>query len=529
MKKACFLFLALFTTGVSWGQLSGTKTIKASGGDYSTFTQAITALNTSGVGAGGVIFNVDPDLVSVETCPVITATGTSANPVVFQKSGAGANPVIKPTGIGGTADAGIAIRGGDYITFDGIDVATNSDFGVEHGYYVSNFSNTNGAQHNTIKNCTITLFRGYLNTRGIYQNAAANPTNANGANSYNTYENIFVQNSYWGMYLKGLGTFPDLSCVVKNNTVGAASANDIANGSNTACGIRIYASSGLSVFNNEIRNITVSGSSLYGLWLETLKGTNNNVYNNKIHSLTCTNWAYSSVVYGMLITCLNSNIVNGNVYNNMIYALEHGADGSATTKVIQAMGLTGTNATFNICFNSVRIDEDAYPASTCFYNTGIVTLKNNIFANFSAPHPSGAISKFCISNAGVISAADYNDYHIISGTNNYVGSSGNNYATLADWKAGTGFDANSVDRDPMFQSATDLHIQPVISPVRGAGVTIPGITTDIDGNTRSDQPTIGAAEAAPIVAPIPTVSEWGLILLGLTLLGFGTIFILRRG
>ncbi|MEI6889952.1 MAG: hypothetical protein WCL03_11820 [Bacteroidota bacterium] len=53
-------------------QLTGVKTIKSSGGDYATFTDAITALNTAGVGVGGVTFNVDDDLVLVEDPPAIT-------------------------------------------------------------------------------------------------------------------------------------------------------------------------------------------------------------------------------------------------------------------------------------------------------------------------------------------------------------------------------------------------------------------------------------------------------------------------
>ncbi len=37
------------------------------------------------------------------------------------------------------------------------------------------------------------------------------------------------------------------------------------------------------------------------------------------------------------------------------------------------------------------------------------------------------------------------------------------------------------------------------------------------------------AQVAPVPGTIPTLSQWGLILLGLTLLGFGTFYILRRG
>ena len=69
-------------------QLTGVKTIKAAGGDYSTITAAITDLNTSGVGAGGVTFNVEAGFTESITAPlIITATGTPSNLIIFHSTG----------------------------------------------------------------------------------------------------------------------------------------------------------------------------------------------------------------------------------------------------------------------------------------------------------------------------------------------------------------------------------------------------------------------------------------------------------
>ena len=57
MRKLVLVSFALFLSFGSMAQLTGVKTIKSSGGDYATFTDAITALNTAGVGVGGVTFN----------------------------------------------------------------------------------------------------------------------------------------------------------------------------------------------------------------------------------------------------------------------------------------------------------------------------------------------------------------------------------------------------------------------------------------------------------------------------------------
>ncbi|MDY0103841.1 MAG: right-handed parallel beta-helix repeat-containing protein [Lentimicrobium sp.] len=505
MKNLFFLFLALiFLTGVSQAQLSGIKTIRSSGGDYATFTDAINDLNTSGVGSGGVTFNVDADYVSNENCPIITAAGTEANPIIFQKSGTGANPVVEPsTGVG------ITIKGGDYLTFDGIDVSAGSS-SVTSGYYLVNATSTNGAQSNTIKNCTITLFRTNKSTIGIYQRATPNPSNASGANSYNVYDNIFVQNSYLGIELYGYFNNPDLSCVIKNCTVGADVANDIGNNTTITYGIYSYGSSDIEIYKNEIRNVTVTGSvKVYGLYVNFLKGTNNKIYNNTIHDIKTTHSAYSSVVTGMEVFGYPASTVE--VYNNSIYGLEHGTTIPMSTTVIYGMVLSG-GSQGNFYFNSVNINEDEFPSSVCFYShptgTGTVGLMNNVFANFS---PDGSMSKYCIYISGGTTNLDYNNYYISTGVNNFVGYLSGNYQTLADWQTGTNFDTHAISADPLFTSPT--YLLPLSgSPEIEAGIPISSITTDIIGITRSlTAPTIGAYEVAagPTIWTGALNSDWG--------------------
>src|SRR5688500_11789924 len=119
-------------------QLSGNLSIP---GAYATIAAAVTALNASGVGAGGVTFNVAAGHTESSTAQILlTATGTVANPIVFQKSGAGANPLVSRTdagtsttsALGGLGDAVIRMNGSDYVTFDGIDLST-SNSGIEYG------------------------------------------------------------------------------------------------------------------------------------------------------------------------------------------------------------------------------------------------------------------------------------------------------------------------------------------------------------------------------------------------------------
>jgi len=95
MKKILVILILSSLSSMSFAQLTGTKTIP---GDYTTIAAAATAVNTSGVGGGGVTFNVAAG--HTETGNIrITATGTDANQIVFQKTGVGANPTIT-AGIG---------------------------------------------------------------------------------------------------------------------------------------------------------------------------------------------------------------------------------------------------------------------------------------------------------------------------------------------------------------------------------------------------------------------------------------------
>ncbi|MBU6341380.1 MAG: hypothetical protein KGS48_07800, partial [Bacteroidetes bacterium] len=124
---ALMVVFAFLTAGLSrvQAQLTGTKTIP---GTYATLTAAITDLNTQGVGAGGVTFNIAAGYTETLSGRLdITATGTAANPIIFQKNGAGANPVLTSyTGIATATSAAmdgmIALIGSDYVTFNGIDL-----------------------------------------------------------------------------------------------------------------------------------------------------------------------------------------------------------------------------------------------------------------------------------------------------------------------------------------------------------------------------------------------------------------------
>jgi len=172
--------------------LTETKTI-GSGGNYTSFTQAINALNAVGVGSGGVIFDVFAGTYS-ENPPPITASGAIDEQIIFQAA-SGANPVLAP--VGGTGTFGFKLEGADYITFDNIDV--NCPNNLNYGFLLAGLSG-NGACNNTIKNCAVAA-PAWSSYYGIYSMGEAD-----GVNNNNTILSNSIDSFNDGIYITGSST-----------------------------------------------------------------------------------------------------------------------------------------------------------------------------------------------------------------------------------------------------------------------------------------------------------------------------------
>lgn len=440
------------TLNVCSQPLTGIKTIKTSGGDYTSFTAAITALNSDGVGSGGVIFDVDAGFVSSENPLAInTITSSAANPVVFRKAGSGSNPLLQPTGSAITTDFGFKIDGADYITFDGIDIAVPlGNTAVEYGFWIANTSASNGAQYNTIKNCTVTLNKTNTASRGVLSTVPNTPASAAGANSYTKFHNLSVTNAYHGFNLTGNTTYPDLNIEIMavsggtpsitnignnttlitygiflssiaNYTISGYTINNISTSTGACYGIRhqgtpsygsctgntiqgINASTtgsayGISITgggtvqnisNNIISNMGSATGGAYGFEASNSNATHN-IYNNTIHSLSCNGTTATNSAYG--ITNSGANVAL-NIYNNQIYnILSNGTSASLAA----GMNISGTNA---------RI-----------YNNYIYEIKNTGgVSTATAPSTRGIALNTATSNFYVYHNTVYLSY--TAGTNN---------------------------------------------------------------------------------------------------------------
>lgn len=416
----CLMLLMAIGMNARAQALSGTKTIP---GTYASLSLAIADLNANGVGAGGVIFNISAGYTeTLSATLIITATGTAANPITFQKNGGGANPLITAYATGtatptsAVPDGIWALSGSDYVTIDGIDLldpATNTTVAtsMEYGYALFKASATDGARNNTIKNCTVTLNAlnntawtvGHNGSCGIIihnttQNLATTAitvTAPTGSNSFNRFYSNTVQKANAGIVFVGFGAASPYTLGDTLNDIGGsliAQGNTIKNyggggTANPATGIFLSNQWGANVSNNTINNNDGGGvnhaTTLRGIFLSTAAGASANV--------------------------------NGNTVT-----IKGGGTTSQLTAIENAFGSTPNNNTINISNNTIINCSYQTATSGVFYgiyNTATpatVTIKNNQFTNDSTGATSGTYAP--IYNAGALISGTVNiDSNTISG------------------------------------------------------------------------------------------------------------------
>ena len=497
------------------------------GTNFAGFTPAIQALNNTTCGfTAPIIFNVAAGQTFAELPPAIIASGTVSAQIIFQRSGAGANPVITPNGTSGAADAGITFSGADYIIFDGIDINASAVSNVEYGYLLRNLNATNGATNNIIRNSAITLNRSNTSSIGILQTASTTgggvvPTSLSGANSRNKYVNISVSNAFSGIFLNGNSTYIETgneigSTAGGSTVIGAAYSGvpggDIGAGTSAAYGIQVLNQSGVKVSGCTVRNITASAAVTRGIWVNACVDTTV-ISHNKIMGLRNISTSSTSAVTGLDLNNLSSSgTAVLRAYNNFVSDLSSAYTGSASaTRQIRGilLGSGGAGSSYNIDFNSISINGPATISSVCLElggSTAAQNIRNNIFANYTVAQ-SGVAKHYCIRTTSATSmgpsAVDYNDYYIANATNGYVALlNATDAVDIAAFNAGittpASNDVNSVSANPQFTDiATDLHTtSPNVAGLANVTLT-PWVSNDIDGQARTTPVDLGADQFSP--------------------------------
>ena len=480
--------------------LTGIKIVKNTGGDYASLNEVYTAVNTYGVGTGGVEFAFQDDETFTNTLTSapfnytysIRQSGSAGSPLIIRRSGDGTNkPILNSVGTAFATDRMLCIFGSNYCIVDGLDFRTASTT-LEYGIlclprkYV-------GMSNSEIKNCNVAMAAGSatIRTNGILFTS----TNTSGGNfrlikiHHNTISNVDAAIAFnpQGPTIN----YPDEEIEVYNNTITGFFSKE-------SGGIHLY-----RCYNSKIYNNVLDGTG-YQL---TYTGTSNAISAN---ALTGTMECYGNIikniqstasVSGFTIAGINIVAPTVKIYNNMIVGMKN----ETSTAGGQVVGIycqtnTTINPTYKIWNNSIYINQTTPTggASTLALrldgNQSItsIELKNNIFINASTGPNVRLIYGQYVSKAKVEATTDKNLYY--PEFTNFIQFSTGGYATLAAYKTGMStIDQGAISEMPSFVSATDLHLANG-GNLANAGVAVTEVTTDIDGENRAANPYIGADE-----------------------------------
>lgn len=556
MKYFFFLALSIFIIPMAmFAQLSGERQVPST--NYPTMQAVVDSLNQYGSGGSGITFLLAGGTVFESSPLTITASGSVTSPIKIMWNGMSSRPIIKFTATVSNAEAGFQLSGGDYITLDGLDIQDQSD-NLDYGIWISSSSATNGAHHNTVQNCVITLNKmNPIQTVGINVVPAFTATELDGNTNHNHFYNNTLQNMMIGYSFDGANSNTTLMAVgneVKTINGGEHIIQDIVlagvlvddqNGFTldgitvrnlTRIGEGTTAPAGLStlsgnpsapldnefvITNNTFHSLTSSFTSIYGCYLSARKATYT-FANNKIYDVSATGGSNSSadglIVFGTDIVAY--------VYNNMVWGIEAPASSIGGNAATRGINVRSYGEVF-LMYNTVLLDFTATnpvhnsAAFIIYNNSDPVQMRNNIFIN-KTTYPEGATGigaaffKRTPSLTNVTAGADNNLYYAgVPSANNVIFYGHNSSApavdqTLADYKTrAVTFDQNSVTEDVPFVGVNDLHVQPLATTVvRGNAqpvATPVNIALDYDGDVRDAvTPDIGADEMAN---PYPTEAQ----------------------
>jgi hypothetical protein len=485
--------------------LSGTYTI-GTAGNYATLTAFAADLNILGLGG------------NVEAVLTDYSSATEVFPITFaQAANYGGGPwtlTIKPAATqtatisGSSADAIIKLNGADYVTIDG----SNSEGGTSRDLTISNTNaaastaaiwvassgNNAGATNVTIKNCNISS--GYIAgvSFGIYVAGTTISSTGTGIHNHNlTIENNAISKAYNGIYVRASSGNATNGILIKQNVIGSSDTlQTIVNR-----GIDIRFANAPLVTENVVFGLYTRGSiNNAGIDMGD-EITNGVVSKNKVYGLRSLNTGDYGA-YGIVLSAPSGNVCNVDVINNIVYDIVSGGDPSSTTYNPMGIRIFG-GLNHKIYNNSVYMTGDLTTAdmSMAFVviNSTVTgcDVRNNIFAN-AMTGTTGLKSYAIYTGTNVVfGTIDYNDYYATGPIAMFGRASGADVADLAAWKTYTGQDVHSISAEPGFTSATDLHINVNSPNVESRGTPLASVTSDFDGDARSESlPDLGADEYA---------------------------------
>lgn len=523
------------------GALCGTYTI-GTGGDFATLTAAIARLNqTEGINCpvtfvlNNIMYNS-----STESFPLVIGTingNSQVNTVTF-KPAANKNVTIQVNDITVSnnnyqAVAAFILNGTNNIIFDGSNTAggTTRNLTVTNNNTIGHLHRTvfwvgSGANRVTIKNTNIRqgvknqgerfctgVYIGNYDITGTLNSRQMVIAEANAAiSNINVVNNDFM-NVKQGAYVNGGQNGANATnIVIHQNDLG--SENNQETIIQPACinNVNGFEYTENLVYNlyrdNDAGNLISSGIYVIG------QSKNGSIQRNNMRDITRTTGtgsAFAGITLNSTDDASNITVANNFILNVTAVASGQPNQNGHGIYVIDGGGYKIYHNTVNLLTNP---SGDGYSAAL-FVGPDVTSLdvRNNIFANNQTNTAVRRCAVLADNVPSVFTSLDYNSYFSndrigFIRANGVGGVSDRNSAgyitSFPAWKSTTGKDAHTVEHNPVFVSATDLHLTTGNSAIDNEGIFIAAVPKDIDGVLRSTtKPTIGADEYGEVVAPEP--------------------------
>ncbi len=483
-------------------------------------------------GTGGLFEAINNGALTANTVAeiidaAITETGAVAlNPIGYGCSvailtirpAAGVTTVL--SGSTAASSALIKISGADNVIIDGSNNGTNTrDLTIQNNstsantsaIWISSLGTGLGAENITIKNTNIMAGSNTVATiHGIYVGGTTITTSATGDDNDNlTIQNNSINKAYYGIYAAAGATGVNDNLTIKGNSIGSDNAADYIR----FRGLRVLNASNALIDGNTIFNIVTTATQARAM--EFGSGFISSVIsNNIIKDISFTDAAGFSAGKGITLSS-GTATANVTVQNNMISGLK-GTGSSTASNNAWGIMLEGGGG-YNLYYNSINIVDNRLATSSVDVHGGIyiastvtgLNVKNNIISITGNPGNAGGRMYGIYSlAASPFTSSNYNDLYIDGPQHSTGYISSTNRNSLSDWQTASSQDANSVSIEPIFTSATDLHLVPGSNAtLDNLGSPVVGISTDIDGDARNaTTPDIGADE---FTAPSCTGADGG--------------------
>jgi hypothetical protein len=429
-KLSLFLLCTFIYLGVQ-AQLSGTKMIP---GDYPTLADAVTALNTQGVGAGGVTLQLGANQslsatlqIGSATLSVGAAASSQANPIIINGGNFTINAAFAGTRAGsltsGANDASIVVNGTDYITIKNCvftEQASNNTatLAIENAIAFYNRNATtpfDGVQFATVENCTFNLSKAatvgsaVYSTNCIWTGTASLAWGSFGTAPGDMNREIEVKNntftgSYNYVVYRGVSGTNGKALKVTGNTF-----TNIGGGASTAYGVYALYLDSMIVNNNTFTISASQSAAFYGAFASTSCGGKQEFNGNTV---TLGGAITTATSYGGYYTSIgadrqmNNNIINFGTFSAITSAPLYGLYGT----------YSGGNNNITWEMNGNTISNQTFPPTTgtsyLLYNNGSSGTGRNIVMN------NNTITNITRTNSGTL-------YALYPGTGNNATATGN--------------------------------------------------------------------------------------------------------